>query len=56
LDKVNAASRALLHPIRSVLMPEYQKLENDLARARIEYAKAMAALKDYRQSRYKIQV
>jgi hypothetical protein len=50
-DKVNAASLALLNPVRSVLLPEYQKLENDLAMARVEYAKAMAALKEYRKSR-----
>jgi hypothetical protein len=50
-DNVNAASRELFRPTRSMLMPEYEKLAKDLEVLRAARKTATAAWRDYRKSR-----
>src|SRR6267154_2028430 len=48
MDAVNVARHALHEPSHSLLTPEFRKLAKDLEVALDEWAKAMAALREYR--------
>jgi hypothetical protein len=50
-DKVTAARQALSDPAHSMLTPEYTKLQNDHEMARVEWAKAAAALREHQERR-----
>jgi hypothetical protein len=49
--RVKVRRDALSHPTSSMLLPQYKNLVADLAMVRVEHAKALATLKQYRKSR-----
>ena len=51
LARLDAARHTLLHANHILLMPEYTNLLNDLEMARVEHAKAIARLREYRKTR-----